>query len=114
MNLTYQDRPTLVSINSDDLFIIHLLSVLINMLEVVILLMRHAQVCVIDKVKNINLKVFNFMSRVNETTFLVQYGSRKCTLDEGVCNSKTKWNLDKCRRECKELDNWSSSKNDYL
>ena len=54
------------------------------------------------------------MSRVNETTFLVQYGSRKCTLDEGVCNSKTRWNLDKCRRECKELDNWSSSKNDYL
>ena len=33
----------------------------------------YAQVCVPNKVKNINAKIFNLMSRVNETKFLVQH-----------------------------------------
>ena len=33
---------------------------------------------------------------------------------ESVCNLKQKWNDDKFRYECKELDNWSSCKDNYI
>ena len=49
-----------------------------------------ARVCVPDKVKSMNIKVFDFMSRVNEARFLVQHESCKCNcrLTESGCNSK--------------------------
>ena len=52
----------------------------------------HVRVCVPNKVKNMNLKVFNLMSKVNETRLLVQHESCecKCGLNESVCNSKQK------------------------
>ena len=42
------------------------------------------------------LKVFNVMSEVNETRFIVQHESykRKCGLNESVSNSKQNWNYD--------------------
>ena len=76
------------------------------MTEVVTLLKTHMLdlVCVPNKVKNINLKVFNLISRANDTRFLVQYKSCecKCILNESVCNSKEKWNHDECQFECKK------------
>ena len=42
---------------------------LISVVEVVILLM----ICVPNKVKNMNIKVFNLMSEANETKFLVSH-----------------------------------------
>ena len=41
-------------------------------------------------VKNMNLKVFNLISEVNETRFLVQQElcECKCGLNESVCNAK--------------------------
>ena len=33
---------------------------------------------------------------------------------ESVCNLKQKWNDDKFRYEGKELDNWSSCKDNYI
>ena len=33
----------------------------------------YAQIFVPNKVKNVNLKVFNLMSKLSETRFLVQY-----------------------------------------
>ena len=76
----------------------------------------YARVCVPNKVKNINVKVFNLMSGVNETRFLVQYESYecKCGLNESVRNSKQKWNHDECRCDWKELDDWSSCVKDYM
>ena len=76
----------------------------------------YAQVCVPNKVKNMNVKVFNLMPWVNETRFLVQHWpcECKCRLNESECNSKQKWNHDECWCECKELDNWRSCKNDYM
>ena len=46
------------------------------------------------------------MSWVNKTQFLVQHESCecKCRLNESVCNSNQKWNQNKYRWECKELD----------
>ena len=38
----------------------------------------YARVCVPNKVKNVNIKVFSLMSRLNETKFLVQYESCAC------------------------------------
>ena len=58
------------------------------------------------------VKVFNLMSRVNETSFEVQHESCKCkcTLNGNLSNSERKWHHDKCWYEYKELVNWSSCK----
>ena len=65
----------------------------------------YAKLCVPDVVKNINIKVFNLMSRTNETRHIKSRKTCKCKcrLDASVCNSKQRWNDDKCRCECKEL-----------
>ena len=61
--------------------------------------------CVPDVVKNLNVKVFNLMSRTNETRHIKWHETCKCKcrLDASVCNNKQRWNDDKCRCECKEL-----------
>ena len=38
----------------------------------------------------------------------------KCGLNETVSNSKPKWNPDECWCECKESNDWGSSKNNYI
>ena len=65
----------------------------------------YAKICVPDIVKNLNDKVFNLMSRNNETRHIKWYKTCKCIcrLDKIICNSKQRWNEDKCRCECKEL-----------
>ena len=56
-------------------------------------------------VKNICIKVFNLMSRTNETRYLSWHETCTCIcrLDASVCNDKQRWNNDKCRCEFKEL-----------
>ena len=53
-----------------------------------------------------NVKVFNLMSRVNETKSLVQYKlcEFKCGLNESECHSRQNWNHDESWCDCKELD----------
>ena len=65
----------------------------------------YSKLCVPDVVKNLNIKVFNLMSRTNETRFIEWHETCKCKcrLDAIVCNNKQCWNNDKCRCECKEL-----------
>ena len=65
----------------------------------------YAKMCVLDVVKNLNVKVFNLMSRTNETRHIKWHETCKCKcrLDASVCNNKQRWNEDKCRCECKEL-----------
>ena len=60
--------------------------------------------CVPD-VKDLNVKVFNLMSRTNETRPIKWHETCKCVciLDAIDCNNKQRWNNDKCRCECKEL-----------
>ena len=52
-----------------------------------------------------NVKVFNLISRTNETRYIKWHETCKCKcrLDASVCNNKQRWNEDKCRCECKEL-----------
>ena len=65
----------------------------------------YAKICVPDVVKDLNVKVFNLMSRTNETKNIKWHETCKCEcrLDAIVCNNKQRWNNDKCRCECKEL-----------
>ena len=64
----------------------------------------YAKLCVPDAVKNINVKVFNLVSRTNETRhiWLHKTCKCKCRLYASVCKNKQHWNKDKCRSECKE------------
>ena len=65
----------------------------------------YAKICVPDSAKNLNVKVFNLMTLTNETRHIKWYETCKCMcrLDGIICNSKQRWNEDKCRCECKEL-----------
>ena len=65
----------------------------------------YARLCVPNVVKNISLKVFNLMSRSNQTKQVKRHKSCKCEcrLNSVVCNSKQKWSKDECNCECKEL-----------
>ena len=62
----------------------------------------YAKICVPDAVKDLNVKVFNPMSRTNETRDIKWHESCKCEcrLDACVCNNKKRWNDDKCHCEC--------------
>ena len=50
----------------------------------------YAKICVPDIIKNLNVKVFNLMSRTNETRFIKWHETCKCKcrLDEIMCNNK--------------------------
>ena len=65
----------------------------------------YAKMCVSDVIKNLNVEVFNLMSRTNETRHIKWHETCKCKcrLDASVCNNKQRWNDDKCQCECKEL-----------
>ena len=66
----------------------------------------YARLCVPDVLKNINIKVFNLMSRTNETRYKDWHETAckcKCRLDASVWNNKPRWDKDKCKCECKGL-----------
>ena len=59
----------------------------------------YAKSCVADVVKFLNVKVFNLMSRTNETRYIEWHETCKCVSKFGaiVCNNKLRWNKNKCR-----------------
>ena len=59
----------------------------------------YAKLCVPDIIKSINVKVFNLMSRINETRQIIWHETCKCIcrLISAVCNSRQIWKKDKCR-----------------
>ena len=65
----------------------------------------YAKICVPDVIKDLNVKVFNLISRINETKFIKWHKNCKCEcrLNAIVCNNKQMWNKNKCRCECKKL-----------
>ena len=50
----------------------------------------YAKICVPDIIKNININVFNLISRRNETRYIEWHKTckGKCRLDESVCSNK--------------------------
>ena len=65
----------------------------------------YANMFVPDASKYINVRVFNLISRTNETKHIKWHETCKCKcrLDASVCNNNQRWNKNKCRCECKEL-----------
>ena len=63
-----------------------------------------SRICVPNIIKNINIKVYNFLMRLNETRNVLWHGSCKCVcfLNSSVCNSKQIWNSDTCKCNCNE------------
>ena len=55
-------------------------------------------------IKRINMKVYNFLMRLNETRNVLWHESCKCLcrLNSSVCNSKQIWNSDTCICDCNE------------
>ena len=60
--------------------------------------------CVPNIIKRVNMKVYNFLMRLNETRNVLWHESCKCVcrLNSSVCNSKQIWNSDTCRCDCNE------------
>ena len=65
----------------------------------------YAKICISDVAINLNVKVFNLLSRTNETKSIKLHETCKCIrrLNKIICNNKQRWNKDQCRCECKEL-----------
>ena len=63
-----------------------------------------SKICVPKIIKNVNMKIYNFLMRLNETRNVLWYESCKCVcrLNSSVCNSKQIWNSDTCRCDCNE------------
>ena len=57
------------------------------------------RICVPNIIKNVNIKVYNFLMRLNETRNVLWHESCNCIclLNSSVCNSKQIWNSDTCR-----------------
>ena len=99
-------RPETVNVNSDEPVFFHFIiktskcSGSCNNIND-----QYTQLCVPDIAKNWYAKVFNLISRTNETRHIQWHEmfKCKCRLDASVCNNKQHWNEDKCRCECKKL-----------
>ena len=63
-----------------------------------------AKLCVPNVIKRVNMQVYNFLMRLNETRNVLWHESCKCVckLSSSVCNSKQIWNSDTCRCDCNE------------
>ena len=106
ISLKNQERPKIADINSNNP-IFYPFSVKINKCSGNCNNINnpYAKICVPDNLKDLNVRVFNLMSRTNETRHIKWHETCKCIcrLDKIICNSKQRWNKDKCRCECKEL-----------
>ena len=87
-------RPTLVDLNSIEL----------NHYSFMTSVDKCNGSCALSKTKDINIKVFNMITRINEVNTLVKHISFdfKCKFDHAVCSLNQKWSSDKCHCDCKE------------
>ena len=55
------------------------------------------KVCIPNKTEDLNLRVFNMITGINESKTLTKASCEcKCKLDETKCNSNQWWNNNKC------------------
>ena len=76
----------------------------------------YAKICFPDVVKNLNVKIFNLMSRTNESRSIKLHETCKCIcrINKIICNNKQMWNKDKCRCECKKLIDKGACNKGYI
>ena len=64
----------------------------------------YAKLCFPDVVKNMNVKVFNLISRTNETKYISIHENCKCEckelIDKGIYDEGFIWNPSNCECEC--------------
>ena len=62
------------------------------------------KLCVPNVIKRVNMQVYTFLMRLNETRNVLCHESCKCVckLNSSVCNSKQIWNSNTCRCDCNE------------
>ena len=60
------------------------------------------KICVPSEIKDVNVKLLNMTTRINEAKTLLKHISCdcKCKFDSTGCNSNQKWNNDKCQWKC--------------
>ena len=58
-----------------------------------------AKLCIPNIIKRINMKVYNFLMRLNETRSVLWHENckRLCRLNSSLCNSKQIWNSNTCK-----------------
>ena len=63
-----------------------------------------SKICVPKIIKDVNMKVYNFLVRLNETCNVLWHESCKCAcrLNSSVCKNKQIWNGDTYRCDCNE------------
>ena len=76
----------------------------------------YAKICVPDVVKNLNVKVFNLMSRSNESRSIKSHETCRCIcrVNKIICNNKQRWNKDQCRCASKELIDKGACDKEYI
>ena len=106
VNQKCMSRPKILDVNEgvgEALF--YLYNVLVNKCSGSLTLDNPmAKLCVPNIIKRINMKVYNFLMRLNETRNVLWHESCKCVcrLNSSVCNNKQIWNSDTCRCDCNE------------
>ena len=74
------------------------------------LLMAYLQKYVSSNAKDVNVKVFNMIARINEAKTLKHLSCNcDCKFDSAACNSNQKWNNETCQCKCK---NYQTCKED--
>ena len=105
VNQKYMARPKIIDINKNEL-VFYLLSIKINKCSGNCNNINDpmAKLCVPDIVKNMNVKVFYMLARINETRKITWHESCKCICrsTKAVCNNKQEWNENKCKCVRKE------------
>ena len=95
INQECKKRPQLVNVNSNNL-IFYPFSIKVSKCSGNCNNINdpYSKTCVPDVVKNFNIKVFNLMSRTNETRHIQWHETCKCQciLHAIVCNNKQCWN----------------------
>ena len=64
------------------------------------------KVCFLSGTKDVNVKVFNMITKINQIKTLLQHSSYNfsCTFNSAASNSNENWDSDKCQCECKNLE----------
>ena len=96
-------RPEIINVSSNESSSYPYSVKISKRMTVVIISMIHMQnFSVPDISKSMNVKVFNQISRTNETRYIKwqETCKYKCRLDASVCHNKQRLNEDKCRCEC--------------
>ena len=71
---------------------------------------------VVNETEDLNLRIFNMITGINESKILTKHKSCecKCKFDGRKHNSNQKWNNDKCWCECKNPKEHHICKKDYI